>query len=494
MKTRIDGAWVVGFDESAGSHVLYEDGVVVFENDELCFVGESYSDEVDRHLSGQYLVIPGLINMHAHLDAAISPFWYDTQMGTDWMRPKAWVEDPDERPVFSPAEIEQWARHSMAVLLQTGTTTFADLTSFVCKRWDDPIYEPHIYAQTAGELGLRAYLSHRYRSAVPYYEDGQRDVLWDEARGERGFERALEFLEQYHGTYDDRIRTMLFPYTLDSVTEDLLRQTKEAADEHGVQVRIHAAQSKGEVERLDDRHGLTPVEYLEQLGFLDENVCLTHALYLDGQWRADGVPTPDDDTLAKIGDAGTAVIYCPVVYRRRGGVMNSFSRYGEQGITMALGTDTFPQNILEEIRWAALGTKLITEDPAAGTARELFDAVTLGGAQALGRTDIGRLTPGAKADVVAVDLSGTHVRPTDDPLTSLVHYATPADVAHVFIDGEQVVRDGEIPDFDEQDALAGVQRVHEKMGDVFTDWKGTNEPSDLFSSSYPVDRGFDRTR
>jgi cytosine/adenosine deaminase-related metal-dependent hydrolase len=230
------------------------------------------------------------------------------------------------------------------------------------------------------------------------------------------------------------------------------------------------------------------------VGLLDDNVCLTHCLYPDGQWRADEVPTPDDDTLARIGDAGTTVIYCPVVYRRRGGVMNSFSRYREQGINMALGTDTFPQNILEEMRWAALGTKLITEDPAAGTARELFDAVTLGGAQALGRTDIGRLTPGAKADIVAVDLSGTHVGPTDDPVTSLVHYATPADVAHVFIDGEQVVRDGQIPEFDEQSALAGAQRVHEKMGDVFTDWKGSSEPSDVFSSSYPVDREFDRSR
>jgi len=234
VRTRVDGAWVVGFDESVESHVLYEDGVVVFEDNEICHVGETYDGDVERRLSGPYLLIPGLINMHAHLDAAVGPFWHDAQMGTDWMRPKSWVEDPDEQPVFSPGEVERCARHSMAVLLQTGTTTFADLTSFVCKRWDDPVYEPHIYAQTAGELGLRAYLSHRFRSAVPYYEGGHREEVWDEQRGQEGFERAVRFIERYHGAYDDRIRTMLFPYTLDSVTADLLRKAKDAADEHGV--------------------------------------------------------------------------------------------------------------------------------------------------------------------------------------------------------------------------------------------------------------------
>jgi cytosine/adenosine deaminase-related metal-dependent hydrolase len=495
MTTRIDGAWVVGFDEDAESHVVYEDGAVVFEGDEIVHVGEDYDGAVDREFSGEYLVTPGLVDMHAHLDAANGPFQYDRELDWDMygVRPKEWVQDPDEHPAFTAGDIEAWARHSMAVLLLTGTTTFADLTSCVFKRWDDPIYEPHIYARTAGELGLRAYLSHRFRSAFPYAEgDGEVDLLWDEERGEKGFKRALRFADEYHGAYDDRIRTMVFPYTLDTVSEDLLGKTKKAADDRGIQVRMHTAQSQSEVERLRERHGMTPVEYLDSLGYLDDNVCLTHCLYPDGQWRDDGVPDPDDETLARIGEAGNTVIYCPLVYRLHGGVMNSFSRYREQGINMALGTDTFPQDIVEEIRWAALGTKLVTGDPAAGSTRELFDAVTLGGARAVGRSDIGRLAPGAKADVVVADISGLHVRPTHDPLVSLVHYVTPADIEHVFVDGNHLVQRGDIPGVDEQTVLADAQQVHDKMGRIFTEWLG--DSNDAFPSTYPVDPDFDRSR
>lgn len=167
MTTRIDGAWVVAFDEERESHVVIRDGVVVFEDDRIVHVGDGYDGTVDRAISGEYLVIPGLVNMHAHLDVANGPFQYDRELSRDMygVRPSEWVRDLDGRPAFTPGDIEAWARHSMAVLLLTGNTTFADLTSCVFKRWDDPVYEPHIYTETAGELGLRAYLSHRFRSA-----------------------------------------------------------------------------------------------------------------------------------------------------------------------------------------------------------------------------------------------------------------------------------------------------------------------------------------
>lgn len=496
MTTRITGRWVVGFDEETGSHVVYEDGVVVFEDDEIVHVGEDYGEAVDQEFSGEYLVLPGLINMHAHVDAANGLFQYDRELEWDLygVRPAEWVNDPDERPAFTPGDIEAWARHSMAVLLLTGTTTFADLTSFVFKRWEDQIYEPHIYAETAGDLGLRAYLSHRFRSAFEYADgDGETKLLWDEERGERGFERALAFADRYHGAYDGRIQTMLFPYTLDTVSEDLLRRTKRAADDRSIQVRMHTAQSRSEVEKLQERHGMTPIEYLDSLGYLDDNVCLTHCLYPDGQWREDGVPDPDDETLGRIGEAGTTVIYCPVIYRQHGGVMNSISRYREQGINMALGTDTFPQNIVEEMRWAALGTKLVTGDPAAGTTREVFDAATLGGARAVGRNDIGRLASGVKADVVVADASGAHASPTHDPLVSLIHYLTPADIEHVFVDGNHLVQGGSLPRVDTQQLMGDAQRVHDKMGRIFTDWLGRDCPDEAFPSVYPVDPEFDRS-
>jgi len=486
MRTQIDGKFVVGYDEDTDSHEIIRDGTVVTKDDEILHVGDGYDGSVDRTIDGKFLVVPGLINMHAHVNPAIGPFWYDRQRGSDWRRPKEWIVDPDEPEAFSPGDMEDWAIHAMATMLKTGSTTFADLTAYVCHRWDDTVYEPRIYAQAAGELGLRAYVSHRFRTGVTYTDDdGETAWVWDEKRGHQGLDRALQFYDERHGTCNDRIRTMLFPYTLDTVSEDLLRRTKEEADERDIHVRMHTAQSQSEIRLIDERHGMTPIDYLDEIGYLDDNVCLTHCKYPDGTEKT------DSETLERIGESGATVISCPIVYRRRGGMLNSFTRYREHGINMALGTDTFPQNIVEEMRWGALGTKLITEDPAAGTAREMFDAVTLGGAQALSRSDIGRLTEGAKADVAVFDMSGSHVSPTHDPIKALVHYVTPADTAHIFIDGNHLVQDGEIPGLDVGSVLEGAQRTHDKMKQVFADWKGEPDLDAAFPSSYPVDPEFE---
>jgi cytosine/adenosine deaminase-related metal-dependent hydrolase len=495
MRTRISGAWVVGFED--GDHVLYDDAAVVFEDDEVTHVGNCTDVPVDREIAGEYLVVPGMVNAHAHLDVAIGGFWHDRRREPNVYarRPDEWVHDPDERPAFTPGQIEAGARHSMLTLLQTGTTTFADLTTMVFKRWDDPVWEPHIYAEIAGELGLRATLSHRFRSSFIHADAGSDpELVWDEERGRRGFERARRFADRYDGAYDGRIETMLFPYTLDTVTKDLLAAAKRAADERETQVRIHAAQSVAEVDRLRERHDQTPVDFLDSVGLLDENVCLTHCLYPDGRYRDDGRPTPADETLDRIADSGATVIHCPLVYRREGGVLNSFGRYRDRGIDMALGTDTDPQNILEEMRWAALANKWVDADPAAGSARELFTTATLGGARALGRPDIGRLEPGGKADLVVVDLADIHIKPYRDPIVALVHCATPADVQHVFVDGDHLLVEGSVLDVDERRIIADAQSVYDDMERRFAEWQGCPADEDPFRASYPVDPTFDANR
>ncbi len=101
----------------------------------------------------------------------------------------------------------------------------------------------------------------------------------------------------------------------------------------------------------------------------------------------------------------------PIVYLRRGKILGSFSRYREMGINVPLGTDTYPQDMIEEMRWTALACKWSDRNANHGTAREVFNAATLDGARALGRDDIGRLAPGAKADVVIVDFGRAAHRP-----------------------------------------------------------------------------------
>ena len=116
--------------------------------------------------------------------------------------------------------------------------------------------------------------------------------------------------------------------------------------------------------------------------------------------------------------------------------------------------------MIEEMRWAALGCKWIDRDANRGTARDVFNAATLAGARMLGREDIGRLAPGAKADLIIVDFTRQHIGPVDDPIKTLVYAANGTDIETVFVDGKLVVQDGLVVGVDEAALRQEAAAVH----------------------------------
>jgi cytosine/adenosine deaminase-related metal-dependent hydrolase len=192
-----------------------------------------------------------------------------------------------------------------------------------------------------------------------------------------------------------------------------------------------------------------------------------------------------DGDLEILARHGVSVAHCPVVMRRRGGALRSFSRYRRAGLNIGIGTDMFPQDIIEEMRWAAYAAKAVDRHAASGLTAEVFEAATVGGANALGRDDLGRLAPGAKADVTIIDMRHLHIGPADDPIRSLVHYASQRDVEHVFVDGRQVVESGHLVGVDERGVLAAMERVNAKMASLFTTWANRSAES-LFRPSFPT--------
>ena len=109
---------------------------------------------------------------------------------------------------------------------------------------------------------------------------------------------------------------------------------------------------------------------------------------------------PAGRDLEILARSGVTVAHCPLVFARRGNALESFHRYRAAGVNVGLGTDTYPRDLISEMRWASLLCKVVEHDFTVATAAEVFDAATLAGARALGRDDIGRLAPGARADIV----------------------------------------------------------------------------------------------
>jgi 5-methylthioadenosine/S-adenosylhomocysteine deaminase len=480
MRTRIKGRYVVAFD---GTHRLLPDAEVVYEHDRVVFVGRSYDGQVDRTIdASDCLISPGFINLHAVTNVDLQVFRIDVD-SPGFPKSKAWVEGGD-REALNERETEASVQFSIAALLKGGATTFCAITTMAPKRWEDPPYESEMIAEIAGQMGARAYVAHQVRAILSYWDGAERHRSANEARGLRALEYAAAFAKRIHGTYDDRIRGYIFPYTLDASTPAMLQAAKQAADALGTHMRTHFAQSLDEVNDIRARYGQTPVDYLESLGVLARNLVLTHALYIAGNGP---YPDPEDRDLRRLAHYGVTVCHCPGVYLRRGIALNSFARYRRAGVNMALGTDTFPQDIIIEMKWASLAAKFVEQTRLAGTAADAYYAATLGGAQALGRSDIGRLSPGAKADIVTVELDQLHIGPIVDPIKTLVYHATSRDIRHVIIDGRTIVENGRLVGVDEDALLAAAQVPYDRLREQFARWDRGRRPARvLFPPALPT--------
>lgn len=154
--------------------------------------------------------------------------------------------------------------------------------------------------------------------------------------------------------------------------------------------------------------------------------------------------------------------------------METFQRYLEAGIPMTLGTDTCAQNIIQAMRWTAVVGKIMGRQTEIATARDVFNAATLGGAKALGRDDLGRLAPGAKADLLIFAGDTLNMAPLRDPVKNIVYYAEMEDLDSVIIDGQIVVEHGKVLATDEREVARNLQRAAERLWPRMArhDWAG----------------------
>jgi cytosine/adenosine deaminase-related metal-dependent hydrolase len=234
----------------------------------------------------------------------------------------------------------------------------------------------------------------------------------------------------------------------------LLRAARQTAQERGLPLQVHASQSVVEFQEIVRRHGLTPIQWLDRLGILGPKTIIGHAIFLDHHPWLHWSSRKD---LGLLTATRTTVAHCPTVFSRRGMMLEHLGAYLAAGINVGIGTDTYPHNMLEELRNAITFARLAAGHVDAVLTSQVFGAATIGGARALGREDIGRLAVGAKADLVLVDLRHPMMRPARDPLRSLVYCAAERAVRDVFVDGIQVVREGTVLTMDYASAASALE-------------------------------------
>lgn len=395
-------------------------GHMVVTDDRITYIGTDVPKQLSPHaviLDGSRLAfMPGLVNTHGHAAMTLLRGYSDDQKLQVWLEEKMWPMEAK----YVDADTRAGSALAIVEMLKTGTTAFVDMYD----RMDQ-------VAQMVEQGGIRGILTRGVIGLCP--EDVQKAKLED----------ALSFARDWNGQANGRITTLLSPHAPYTCPPAYIEKFVEAAHEMDLPLHTHMSETLAEVEQNVRDYGLRPVEHLDKLGFFSRPALVAHAVHLN------------DEEIALLAERGVSVSHNPVSNLKLASGIARVPDLMKAGVTVSLGTDSVASNnnldLFEEIRLSALLHKGISGDPTAIPAWEALKLGTTYGASAVWQGDsIGKLKEGYKADFVAMNLDQPHFYPMTDIVSHLVYSGSGRDVLHVWVDGQQVVRDGVCTKLDEE--------------------------------------------
>jgi cytosine/adenosine deaminase-related metal-dependent hydrolase len=429
-----------------GAGTEHADGHIVIEDGRITAVGAgSTAVDGDRIDARGCLATPGLVNCHHHL------YQWATRGLSQQATLFEWLQDL--YPVWArvDGDVERAAaRAGLAALLLSGCSTSMD-HHYVFPRDAGDLLAVEIEA--ARDLHIRF---HPTRGSMDL---GKSDggLPPDEITEDRDaiLAACAEAIDRHHDpSPDSMLRIALAPCSPFSVTKELMAETAEYARTRGVRLHTHMAETIDEEEFCLELFGVRPVEYLEQVGWLGDDVWLAHCVHLD------------EREVHRFGETRTGVAHCPSSNARLGAGMAPVAALTAAGAPVGLGVDGAASNeageLAGELRQALLVARL-RGGPQALTAREALALGTIHGARCLGReAEIGSLEPGKLADVALWDLTGIDHAGIADPVAALVLGPRPR-VRHLLVGGRRVVDDGRLTTGDEETIARDLATASERL-------------------------------
>lgn len=503
MSTMVKGRYVIGWDDSLtdglgskGDFVVHRDGAVVYEGDTITYVGSARDYRgpgPDEVIDGEDCIVsPGFIDLNALGDIdhhlIFADFPAERSADLQWSAEYFESHPTEQLPAADEAFKSLYAYTN---LIRNGITTAMPITGTIHKRAGETYEELAAAAGHAVQLGLRAYLGPSYLQGkhVIDPETGQQAVRFFEGEeaslGEEGLADAERFIQEFDGIQGGLIRGCVVPERIELLTEDLIVRSKELARKYDVPIRLHAAQGLFDYNFFMETKGMSTVKYLDSLGFLDAMTLIPHGYAMSGFSQ---IEDQSDADLDIVRDRGSSVIHCPIVQARWGNRLESFGRYVRHGINMCMGTDTWPVDILEHCRVGSFVARILDGNRPEDQFAQFFRALTIGGARALGRDDLGRLSPGCKADLVIIDQSAPEYGVQMDPILSLLTNGSGRDVQTSIINGRIVMRDRQIDGVDQEALLSEAQAAHMRMAESYIRRSSTPEAvfTDFYPSTFPM--------
>ncbi len=421
----------------SGQYLVTMDGqgILEKENASVAIAGDTIV-EIGPDLAAKYplaeiiveprgLIMPGLINTHTH--AAMSCF----RGLADDLPLMQWLQEyifPVEAKL-TPDMVYHSTLLSICEMIRSGTTTFNDMYLFAKE-----------VARAVAESGMRAWLGEvLYDFPSPNYGEL-----------ENGFAYTRELFAEYE--QNELVTITVNPHAVYTCSPELLQRLGSLAEEENALYHIHLSENRDEVAACRERYGLSPVQHLEKLGLLNEQVVAAHCVMID------------DKEIELLARHNVKVCHCQESNMKLASGTAPVVKMLDAGITVGIGTDGSASNndvdMFGEMNTVAKIHKVARMDPTAMNAATTLHAATMGGAALLGAAErIGSLEVGKKADLIVLDMDQPHLTPVYNPVSHLVYTARGSDVVHSVINGRVVMRDRQLVTLDEEAILGKMVRI-----------------------------------
>ena len=366
------------------------------------------------------LAMPGLINAHSHVPMVIFRGLAEDVSLEKWFNEYMWPLESNLRE-----EDVYWGMLlGLAEMIEAGVTSVADHYFFM-----DRAAEAVQQAGTRAALGWAVFGS----------------------QGAAMLDRTAEFCRRWNGAADGRITTWMAPHAPYTCDDGFLRAALDRANELDAGIHIHVAETRGQTEAHVAKRGLTPIRLLDELGLLRRPTILAHA-----------VGATEDD-LRLLADRPAGVAHCPKTYLKLAMGIAPVAAMRKAGVAVGLGTDGAVSNntldVWESLRLMAMTQKERAGAPEVMTLAESLHVATRESARVIGYEGrLGAVEPGFLADLILVDLSGTHHQPLHSAPASLVYAARASDVHTTICHGRALMRDRKLTTIDKAEAIEQVNR------------------------------------
>lgn len=418
---------------------IIQDGVILIEDGRITSVGKSNEvthEKVDLKINAsKKYVFPGFINCHTHMfqvllrDVAMDMFLLD------WLKRSIWpsIKHLREEDIYAAAKL------GIIENIRSGVTCIID-------NQYPRNYEASVKA--IYESGIRGVL------ACGYYEVNVPEELRIDPS--EAIKRCEEMIKRWHGKDNGRIQVCPAPMHPCFASKELLLKSKELADKYETYLHVHTAESVKDVRLLKKLTGKSDVEYLHEIGVLDERFHAVHAVQV----------TPREIRL--LASTHANIIHNPVSNAYTGAGIAPIPEYLKNECNVALGTDGPASggnhDLLQSMKFAALIHKGYRRDPTVMKVWDVLEMVTINGAKALKmERELGSIEAGKRADLIIVDLLKPNTVYVHDPVANLVYAATSENVETVIVEGRILMERRKITYVDEEEVMAEASRAAERL-------------------------------